>query len=125
MFAPGAVQRLAEEMTEDLQKIRSEAIDTVCRTGQSQTAKLETKGVSFGSIRVSKDFGSRSCRTKVDTAGVSGVDADLVVKPFQWKGNTESLRDFNRGASHNELGMQAIELIGPASTATSTASSTR
>jgi hypothetical protein len=35
-----------------------------------------------------------------------------VIKPFQWKGNTASLRDFNRGASHNELGMQAIELVG-------------
>jgi len=111
VFAPGAVQRLAEEMTADLHRIRSETIASVCATGSTRTAKLETKGVSFGSIRVSREFG-RSCRTNVSTAGVSGVDADLVIKPFQWKGNTVSLRDFNRGASHNELGMQAVELVG-------------
>ena len=111
LFAPGAVQRLAEEMTADLHKIRSETIASVCATGSTRTAKLETKGVSFGSIVVSREWG-RTCRTSVNTAGVSGVDADLVIKPFQWKGNTMSLRDFNRGASHNELGMQAVELVG-------------
>ena len=111
LFAPGAVQRLAEEMTADLHRIRSEAIASVCATGSPRSAKLETKGVSFGSIVVSRERG-RSCRTSVDTADVSGVDADLVIKPFQWKGNTVSLRDFNRGASHNELGMQAVELVG-------------
>jgi hypothetical protein len=40
------------------------------------------------------------------------VSADLVVRPFQWKGSVASLRNFNRDASHNELGMQAVELIG-------------
>jgi cytochrome c peroxidase len=113
VFAAGAVQRLAEEMTADLHRIRSETIASVCASGSPRSARLETKGVSFGSIRVSRErsFG-RGCRTNVSTAEVRGVDSDLVIKPFQWKGNTVSLRDFNRGASHNELGMQAIELVG-------------
>jgi CxxC motif-containing protein (DUF1111 family) len=41
-----------------------------------------------------------------------GIDKDLVVKPFEWKGLTAFVRDFVRGASHQELGMQAIELVG-------------
>jgi CxxC motif-containing protein (DUF1111 family) len=40
------------------------------------------------------------------------VDPDLVVRPFQWKGSVAFLRDFNRGAAHNELGMQAVEIVG-------------
>ena len=111
LFSPGSVQRLAEEMTGDLQRTRSGAIDVACRFGQTQTVSLRTKGVSFGSLTVSRT-GSNPCRTNVNTAGVQGVDADLVIRPFQWKGNTMSLRDFNRGASHNELGMQAVELVG-------------
>jgi hypothetical protein len=111
LFAPGAVQRLAEEMTADLQRIRSGAIDAACRTGRTRTVSLRSKGVSFGSLSVSRT-GSNPCRTSLNTAGVAGVDPDLVIRPFQWKGNTMSLREFNRGASHNELGMQAVELVG-------------
>jgi cytochrome c peroxidase len=115
LFAPGAVQRLAEEMTADLLRIRAEAIAAVCATGSARTANLEAKGVRFGSIRVSKlreSRGSRRCNTRVDTAGVRGVDPDLVIRPFQWKGNRVSLRDFNRDAAHNELGIQSVELVG-------------
>ena len=36
----------------------------------------------------------------------------LIVRPFQWKGSVPFLRDFNRGAAHNELGMQAVEVVG-------------
>jgi len=48
----------------------------------------------------------------VNTSQVQGVAPDLVVRPFQWKGSVAFLRDFNRGAAHNELGMQAVEIIG-------------
>ncbi len=47
-----------------------------------------------------------------DTTRVTGVDADLVVRPLQWKGAVVSVRDFNRGAAHNELGMQPVETTG-------------
>ena len=40
------------------------------------------------------------------------VSADLVVRPFQWKGANAFIRDFVRGAMHNEIGMQASELLG-------------
>ena len=52
------------------------------------------------------------CQTAVDTAALVGVDDDLVIKPLQWKGSVASIREFNRDAAHNELGLQAVELVG-------------
>lgn len=111
VFAPGAVQRLAEEMTDDLQEIRGSAISTACASGGTVVRSLSAKGVGYGTLKVTRT-GVAPCRVNVDTTQVSGVDADLVIKPFQWKGFVASLRDFNRGASHNELGMQAVEIVG-------------
>jgi cytochrome c peroxidase len=110
VFAPGAVQRLAEEMTASLEAIRQAALATACATGRSNTRALSAKGVSFGSITANPRRGS-PCAT-VDASRVAGVDRDLVVRPFQWKGSVASLRNFNRDASHNELGMQSVELVG-------------
>lgn len=111
LFAPGAIQRLAEEMTEDLDKTRDSAIATACAFGGTVVRSLSAKGVGFGTLRVTR-IGNHPCRVNVDTTQVSGVDADLVIRPFQWKGSVAFLRDFNRGASHNELGMQSVEIVG-------------
>lgn len=111
VFGMAGVQRLAEEMTEELRTIRADAESRACATGRPVTARLTAKGVEFGFIVVRRVSAS-PCRTEVSTFGVRGVDADLVVKPFQWKGSVGFVRDFNRGAAHNELGMQAVELVG-------------
>jgi hypothetical protein len=105
LFGAGAVQRLAEEMTEELHGIRDRASDEACQTGIPETASLSTKGVDFGSITV-------PCTGNVNSAAVQGISADLVVRPFQWKGSEPFLRQFNRDAANNELGMQAVELVG-------------
>jgi cytochrome c peroxidase len=120
VFAPGAVQRLAEEMTAALKNIRTAAINQACNgaLGTTVTRSLDTKSVNFGSITARRTTGGAVCpnissrRFTLTTTNVRGVDADLVIKPFQWKGSVAFLRDFNRGASHNELGMQAVELVG-------------
>lgn len=116
VFATGAIQRLAEEMTEALDQIRAGAVRDACRRGRSVTKRLTVQGVSFGVIvvtPVNAGVTSRdSCEVNIDISGVVGVDADLVIRPFQWKGSVGFVRDFNRGASHNELGMQAVELVG-------------
>ncbi len=111
LFAPGAVQRLAEEMTEALHAIRDDAVDDVCASGGSLTVPLVAKGVSFGSLTVTRT-GTDPCTTSIDASGVAGVSGDLVIRPFQWKGSRVSVRDFNRDASHNELGMQSVEIVG-------------
>jgi hypothetical protein len=110
LFALGPLQVLAEEMTAALQGIRSEASQSACTTGTPQTRTLTAKGINFGSITASPS--GNPCVAVVDTSAVAGVEAGLVVKPFQWKGSIASLRDFNRDAAHNELGMQAKELAG-------------
>ena len=106
LFGIGALQRLAEEATEDLKAIQRKALSRAAACGCSVTAPLTTSnGVSYGVI-VAGPTGA------VDTGGVQGVGADLVVQPFQWKGSVASLRNFVRGAAHNELGMQPVEMFG-------------
>jgi hypothetical protein len=104
LFGMGAIQLLAEDMTTDLQTIRDAAIAESCVSGGTINLALATKTISFGSINV-------ACNT-IDYGKLEGIDRDLVVKPFEWKGLTAFVRDFVRGASHQELGMQAIELVG-------------
>ncbi|MBI1849762.1 MAG: hypothetical protein HYR85_05410 [Planctomycetes bacterium] len=111
LHGPGAIQRLAEEMTETLQARRQAAIALVCANGGSVTVQLNAKGVNFGSLTVTRT-GTNPCTTNVNTSNVVGVSSDLVVRPFQWKGTVAFIRDFNRGAAHNELGMQAVEITG-------------
>ena len=110
LFAPGALQRLAEEMTERLFVLREQAKTQACSQG-SATKILSAKGISFGSIKATRTR-TNPCVVTFNTSNVSGVSADLIVRPYQWKGNFTTLREFNRDASHNELGMQPVEIVG-------------
>lgn len=110
LFGSGAVQLLAEEMTVELQAIAHDLEARVRRTRQPATAALRAKGVDFGTLAARWSRG----QTVFDRSGVEGVDHDLVVRPFQWKGSVPFLRMFNRNAAHDELGMQAVELVGAA-----------
>lgn len=108
LFGAGALQLLAEEMTAELHAIRKAAADEACKTGRMVDPALVAKGEDFGRIKV-------TCSNNVpvfDTSKVKGVDPDLVVRPYQWKKSVIFMRDFARGAGHNELGMQAVELAG-------------
>jgi hypothetical protein len=122
VFAPGAIQRLAEEMTDGLSDDQQRLVDDVCRFGGTRTVTLDTKGINFGTLSATRTRSS-PCQVSFNTAGVRGVDflpsvdnpaapPELIVRPFQWKGSQAFIRDFNRGASHNELGMQSVEIVG-------------
>jgi hypothetical protein len=52
------------------------------------------------------------CEVSFDAIEVQGVDPDLVIRPFRWKGADLTLRAFVREAANNELGLQAEELVG-------------
>lgn len=106
IFGAGGMQLVAEEMTTELQALRDDAVTLSCETGQAILVNLESKGVEFGNIRV-------SCN-RINYRSLEGIDPDLIVKPFEWKGLTSFVRDFVRGASHHELGMQPVELVGSA-----------
>lgn len=96
----GAVQRLAEEMSADLRAEleMGRSVARVAPDGNYRLA-LKSKGVSFGEVVVHAD-GS------VDDSGLRGVDADLVVKPFGWKGTEPTLRSFARQALAQHLGLE-------------------
>lgn len=111
LFAAGAIQVLAEEMTEELQAQQQAATAQACATGAPVTVDLNTKEITFGQLVVTPQVGT-TCTVTIDTAGVLGVNPDLVVRPFQWKGVIASVRAFNRDAAHQELGMQAVEIVG-------------
>jgi mono/diheme cytochrome c family protein len=111
LFGIGAIQRLAEELTETLQDIREKAQEKVCQSGSPASVELSAKGIDFGTI-IATPTTTSPCTANIDTSDVRGVAPDLVVRPFQWKGSFAFLRDFNRRAAHNELGMQPVELVG-------------
>ncbi len=108
LFGSGSVQRLAEEMTEELLALRDAAAAAALPGGTPVTVALAANGVGFGSITASR---SGAGVVSFDASAVAGVSADLVVRPFGWKGDVPTLRHFVRGASRNELGMEADELV--------------
>ncbi len=111
LFGLGAVQRLAEEITTDLQMQRYLAIAEACDVRQPITTDIGSKGISYGSLTVTPEPRG-SCRPQIDLSSLDGIDDDLVVRMFGWKGTEATLRGFTRGAAHNEMGLQAVELVG-------------
>jgi len=82
----GPVELLGREMSAELAAVAKAAAGKANSTGKRVGAPLVSKGVAFGEIAVLAD-GS------FDYSGVEGVDHDLVVKPFGWKGHQAYLRD--------------------------------
>ncbi len=104
LLGSGVVQALAQEMSRELAKIRSKAISKAKSASKAQRVELVSKGVSFGAITAKSD-GS------VDTSEVVGVDEDLVIRPFGWRGEFETLRDFIMGSTQFHLGIQSDDLL--------------
>lgn len=96
----GFVQALGAEMTFDLQLERDKALAVAASAGKPVSTPLTSKGVAFGSIVAHPDG-------TIDTAGLKGVDPDLVVKPFGWKGHTARLRRFAEDAARVHFGIQS------------------
>jgi di-heme oxidoreductase (putative peroxidase) len=95
----GFVQALAAEMSSELRRRRDEAIASA-HAGAPVTVPLTAKGVSFGSITAHPDG-------TVDYDALEGVDDDLTVKPFGWKGHTSRLRRFAERAARIHFGIQS------------------
>ena len=105
LFGAGLVELLAREMSADLAAQRREALRQARAGGEEVRAQLSSKGVDFGRITAFAD-GS------VDLSALSGVDDDLVVRPFTQKGVMTSLRQFTVNAMNQHHGMQADERWG-------------
>ena len=113
LFALSIPQRLAEEMSVELYLQREGARQLACSKGAA-TVALVAKEIEFGTLSLTR-INADPCEINTDTSQLAGIDADLVVRPFGWKGNHATIRSFTRGAAHNELGLQAA-LERPVST---------
>ncbi len=95
----GMVQELAREFSQDLQLQRDDAIARAEERDRAITVDLVTRGVSFGRL-TARPNGS------VDMSEVDGVDDDLIVKPFGWKGAFVDLRRATEDAARVHFGIQ-------------------
>lgn len=108
LFGSGVLQRLAEEMTEELHRQRDQALADLSPGDPEVRVALEANGVSFGLLGVAKNPDGSP---RLDVDRLEGIDPDLVVRPYGWKGDVATLRDFTRGAASNELGLESDELV--------------
>jgi mono/diheme cytochrome c family protein len=99
LVGAGAAQALGEEMTAELAALRADALARARRDGHPIDVELVAKGVSFGTLGVAPDG-------TLDTDGVRGVDTDLIVRPFGWKGTAATIAEFVAEAAAVHLGVQ-------------------
>jgi len=100
----GVLEILAREMTADLERRAAALQVQAARSGRLARGELEAKGVSFGWLTARADG-------TFDGAELRGVDADLTVKPFGWKGNVARIRDAVEDALLVHHGMESDHLV--------------
>jgi hypothetical protein len=103
----GLVELVAAEMTGELAAARLALLQKATSSGAPQRAELTTKGVSFGHLTARPDG-------TVVNGELEGIDADLVVRPFGWKGNVATIRDAVEDALLIHHGMQSEHLVASA-----------
>ncbi len=94
----GPVACLAREMSADLHAQAAGARERAKAEGHRVEQALATKGVGFGHLAAEPDG-------TIDTAGVEGVDPDLTIRPFGWKGHSATLRDIAEESLHLHQGL--------------------
>lgn len=109
VFGTGYGQRLADEITLELQLRKSAAQHAAkVHPGEEQCIALEAKTSSFGTFCTTYEGGEYHD----DLSQVSGVASDLVVRPFQFKGIASTVRHFVESALDFHFSMQAVEKAG-------------
>jgi hypothetical protein len=107
LLGEGLVSILASEISADLATQRAALLQKARATGKPAVAKLVSHGVTYGT------FMARPNGT-VDTNALLGIDPDLVIKPFGWKGNLPTLRDAVEDALLVHHGMESDHLVATA-----------
>jgi hypothetical protein len=103
MHGSGPIERLAVEMSLELQAKRDALVQRAVQTGVTMSRKLSAKGVSFGTITATPSG---------EVSGIEGVSEDLIIRPFHQKGAVISLRQFTNNAMNHHHGMQSVERFG-------------
>lgn len=104
LIGAGIVQRLAEEMSEELHTQVREAQSFAAGADYAVRIPVSAKGIDFGVVTVDPDG-------EVNYEEVEGVDRDLEIKPFGWKGTIPDLRDAAEDALLIHHGMQSETLV--------------
>ncbi|MBI3769187.1 MAG: hypothetical protein HY271_11970 [Deltaproteobacteria bacterium] len=99
----GPVALLAREMSAALQAEAAGASERARAEGRLVEQALSTKGVSFGRV-VAHSNGTLSY------AAVEGVDPDLTIRPFGWKGHQATLRDMAEESLHIHQGLLSTRI---------------
>lgn len=94
----GPIAALAREMTAELQAQKEAAALRAKSEGREVEQHLTSKDIDFGQLKVTP-------RGEVDTSGIEGIDADLVVRPFGWKGHLATLREIIEESLHLHQGL--------------------
>lgn len=104
LVGTGAVQALAAELTAELAAQRDAAVARAKRDDRVVDVELVAKGVAYGTLRV-------AANGRVDTSNVRGVDGDLVIKPFGWKGTTATVHELVAEATAKHFGIQSADAL--------------
>ncbi|MBK9265192.1 MAG: hypothetical protein IPM54_36100 [Polyangiaceae bacterium] len=104
LVGAGIVELLGREMTAELVEARTAMLAKAKASGKPVRDKLVAKGVSFGEIEARPDGST-------DGTKLEGIDADLVVKPFGWKGRFASIRDIVEEELLIHHGMQSTFVV--------------
>ncbi len=94
----GPIQVLAREMSAALQAEAAETSAKAQREGRRVEEPLTAKGVSFGRVAADPDG-------TLDRSRVEGIDRDLTVRPFGWKGHQATLRAMAEESLHIHQGL--------------------
>lgn len=108
LWGAGWIELLGAEMSRELAAQADALLAEAEATGARVERELVAKGVSFGHLAAAPSPGDQLV---LDTSGVLGVDADLVVKPFGWKGTYRTLRDIVGASLQLHLGLQPDEVV--------------
>ena len=104
LHGAGVVQALAREMSQELGQIRDQLVRRARDERRAVEGRLVAKGVDFGVLRVSASGG-------IDSTGIEGIDPDLVIRPFGWKGTVATLREFVIESLQVHFGIQSEDLV--------------
>jgi mono/diheme cytochrome c family protein len=98
LLGMGPVALLAGEMSAELRAAAAAAGERARAEGHRVEQALTAKGVSFGRIAAEPDG-------RLDTRALEGIDPDLTVRPFGWKGHQATLRDMIEESLHIHQGL--------------------
>ena len=124
VFAPGAIQRLAEEMTDALAADQQRLVNDVCRIGGTRTRHPRCEGGQLRHASAPRARRRTPCvghvqhrqraRRRLPAVGRQPGGAGRARSSGRSSGKAacRSCATSTAAPAHNELGMQAVEIVG-------------